>query len=95
MNENWKDGTFTLVFAGDVRDEKTNPFRTETPFGKPVAVGVGNLMQRANELEEALEPFAALAKEFCCDDRLKHSVVTGAVIHAGDLQKARDLLDNI
>ena len=37
-----KDEAFTMVFAGDIRKFKNNPFTTETPWGIPYAVSVGD-----------------------------------------------------
>lgn len=45
----------TMVFKMNAKDFKGNFFRTETPFGRPIAVGMGDLMARVNELEELLE----------------------------------------
>ena len=46
---------FTLVFKGDIRAFKGNPLKTETPFGVPVAAGVGDAFQQINELEEKID----------------------------------------
>ena len=44
-------------------------------------------------LRDALKPFAALAREFCVDERDPHEVVTHATIHAGDLLTAFNALE--
>lgn len=33
---------FTLVFAGDLRKYRKNSHHTDTPFGRPIVVGLGN-----------------------------------------------------
>ncbi len=45
-------------------------------------------------LIEALEPFADLAKAFCCDDRPMSQSVS-VVVSAGDLQNAWAALDRL
>lgn len=45
---------FTLVFPGDLRQFKGNPFKTETPFGVPVSAGVRDALDERSELLEAL-----------------------------------------
>jgi hypothetical protein len=45
---------FTLVFEGDIRAYKGNPLKTETPFGVPVAVGVGNAFDQIESLEDQI-----------------------------------------
>lgn len=54
MSDKRDDGYFTLVFKGDIRAFKGNPFKAETPFGIPVAVGVGDAFDRIAELEAKL-----------------------------------------
>ncbi len=44
---------FTLVFAGDIRNFKMNPLTTETPWGIPYAVGMGDAFEKIDELESA------------------------------------------
>ena len=41
---------FTLVFEGDIRQFKRNPLTTETPWGIPYAVSMGDALE---ELDEA------------------------------------------
>ena len=45
---------FTIVFEGDIRKFDLNPFKTKTPFGIPVVVGLGDAFARIDELEEQL-----------------------------------------
>ena len=40
---------FTVVFEGNLRDIKRNPFMTKTPFGLPRHVGVGNAFEEFDE----------------------------------------------
>lgn len=40
---------FTLVFAGDIRKFKMNPLTTETPWGIPYAVSMGDALEEADE----------------------------------------------
>jgi hypothetical protein len=42
---------FTLVFEGDIQKFKGNPLTTDTVFGVPVAVGIGNAFDQIEELE--------------------------------------------
>lgn len=46
---------FTLVFRGDIRKFAGNPHKTDTPFGRPVVVGVGNAFDAFDELERLRE----------------------------------------
>lgn len=46
---------FTLVFEGDIRRFKMNPLTTETPWGIPYAVSMGDILEEADELREKLE----------------------------------------
>ena len=46
---------FTLVFEGDLRKIKLNPFKTETPFGIPVAAAVGDALEENDELRDCLD----------------------------------------
>ncbi len=41
---------FTLVFEGDIRELTKNPHKTDSPWGRPIASGVGNVF---DELDEA------------------------------------------
>src|SRR5690606_3086729 len=62
---------FTLVFEGDLRAHPDNPHKTETPFGFPVAAGIGDAFAEFDALEashaqliEALEQ----AQTVCADN---------------------------
>jgi len=43
---------FTIVFEGDIRKFDGNPLKTETPFGVPLTVAIGDLIEQLNELED-------------------------------------------
>lgn len=45
------DPCFTVVFRGDVRAIKDNPFLTDTPFGRPSAVGTGDAFEALAQAE--------------------------------------------
>lgn len=50
------DVTVTMVFSIPLETWKAgNPFKVETPWGKPEAVALGDILDRANELEEKLD----------------------------------------
>lgn len=51
---------FTVVFDGDLRKIAGNPFRMDTPFGRPFSCGHGNAFERE---EEALARIEALEAE--------------------------------
>lgn len=42
---------FTLVFEGDIRSFKKNPLTTETPWGIPYAVSMGDALEELDELK--------------------------------------------
>lgn len=47
---------FTLVFAGDITKINGNPMKIETPYGCPVASGMGNafdVIENLHEIEDA------------------------------------------
>lgn len=46
---------FTLIFEGDIRSFKGNPFKTETAFGVPLAVSIGDVVAENDELRDQLE----------------------------------------
>jgi hypothetical protein len=48
-----KSSTFTLVFEGDLRKYPGNFFKVDTPFGKPLAAGLGNAFDEIERLHEA------------------------------------------
>jgi hypothetical protein len=45
---------FTMVFAGDIRKFKMNPLKTETPWGIPYAVAMGDALEELDAIK--LEP---------------------------------------
>jgi hypothetical protein len=47
---------FTIVFEGDIRKFAGNPLKTETPFGIPYTVAVGDIIEQFNELQESSDP---------------------------------------
>ena len=49
------DPTFTLVFEGDITRFRSNPLQTETPFGRPVAMGIGDAFAETDALRETQE----------------------------------------
>ena len=49
-----EDETFTLVFKGDIQSFKGNPYLTDTPFGRPIASGVGNALGQVRVYGENL-----------------------------------------
>lgn len=46
---------FTLVFSGNIRDFKMNPFTTETPWGIPHSVSLGDALVELDNLREKIE----------------------------------------
>lgn len=44
---------FTVVFEGDLRKLKLNPFKIASEFGEPVAVAVGDALEELDEHREA------------------------------------------
>mgnify|MGYP001567160593 CR=1 FL=1 len=53
------ENTFTLVFSGDLQAFNGNPFKTDTPFGRPIAAGLGDAFDEITVLEDALAKLAA------------------------------------
>lgn len=51
---------FTLVFEGSLREQQSNPFKTETPFGTPVAAAMGDGLEDGDRMNDQL----AEAKEW-------------------------------
>lgn len=45
----------TVVFRMDVRAIKGNPFLLDTPFGRPVTIGIGDAFEQADDLREEVE----------------------------------------
>ncbi|MGZ9105239.1 MAG: hypothetical protein ACXW3M_05360 [Rhodoplanes sp.] len=46
---------FTLIFAGDLSAHRSDPFTTMTPYGIPDAIGVGNALERNEELADRID----------------------------------------
>lgn len=46
---------FTLIFSGDLPAHRSNPFTTMTPYGIPDAIGVGNALERNEELADRID----------------------------------------
>lgn len=46
---------FTLIFAGDLSAHRSDPFTTITPYGIPDAIGVGNALERNEELADRID----------------------------------------
>ena len=49
----------TVCFEVDARTIPGNPLLIESPFGKPVTVGLGDMFERCDQLEEELERMGA------------------------------------
>lgn len=64
---------FTIVFDGRLRDIKSNPFKIESPFGKVVAVSVGDELDKRSIREELL---AALIEARDQTNMIQHSQET-------------------
>ena len=56
------DSRFTLVFEGDIHDLKLNPFKTDTPFGRPIAASTGDLLEENDELLSVIEALGVKAE---------------------------------
>ena len=46
---------FTLVFEGDIGKFEKNPLAMVSVFGKPIVASRGDLAEKVDELEEAIE----------------------------------------
>jgi len=67
--------SFTLVFSGDLRKFRGNPFHTDTPFGRPTASSIGDAIENENlaveEGSRLLEALRACRLElFWCAQQL-------------------------
>ena len=50
---------YTVVFGGDVKDLDTNPLRVlDSPFGDPISVAIGDLIEQREYMRAALERVA-------------------------------------
>lgn len=58
---------FTAVFDRDIRAFDGNPLRTETPFGMPESVAVGDICERMDRLEAALVQIVAVCGDNAAD----------------------------
>jgi len=54
---------FTAVFDRDIRAFDGNPLRTETPFGTPAAISVGDALAKIESLEARLEQIAVVCTD--------------------------------
>lgn len=45
---------FTVVFEGRLRDIEQNPYKIESPFGRPIAMGIGDGLSRQDVFEDLL-----------------------------------------
>jgi hypothetical protein len=43
---------FTVVFEGDIAKFKGNPLKAKTPFGKPVAISIGDALEKIEAIHE-------------------------------------------
>ena len=59
--------TFTIVFNGKLNDYAGNPFHADTPFGKPQLVSDGDLSDRVDDLEEALQRIVQWSEAYPID----------------------------
>ncbi len=49
-----ESGCYTVVFNGRPRDLPGNPFKIESPFGRPIAMGYGNAFDAKDEVSDVL-----------------------------------------
>jgi hypothetical protein len=78
---------FTIVFDGRLRDLKNNPFNVESPFGKVVAVGVGDALGRQEIVVELLDATikARDLAESCMDAGIEEAEIGGCMESVPDL----------
>ena len=50
-----RDRGVTIWFDCDVKQFKDNPLLYDTPFGKPVIMGLGNVFTERDDLEEKIQ----------------------------------------
>lgn len=58
---------FTLVFKGDITKIQGNPMKIETPYGLPVASGMGNafdVIENIHEIEDAASKLVAAISRY-------------------------------
>ena len=61
---------FTIVFEGNIRDIDGNPMLIESPFGKPIASGIGNafdVIENIHEIEELAGKLVAAIARYDAD----------------------------
>ena len=78
---------FTIVFDGRLRDLKQNPFKLESPFGKVVAVGVGDALSRQETVVELLDVAskARTLADNCMEMGMEETVIGGHMESVPDL----------
>ncbi len=52
----------TIMFEFDITSLEGNPFKVETPFGKPVIIGLGDIFEQRDELEERVHELEAIVQ---------------------------------
>lgn len=62
---------FTLVFEGDIRRFSFNPFKTETPFGRCSASGVGDAFEEIAWLRKRIDQIAGFTFDRGTRDALR------------------------
>jgi len=50
----------TVKFEFDLRTLEGNPFFLETPFGRPIQIGLGDIFQERDDLEERVRELETL-----------------------------------
>lgn len=68
---------FTILFEGDIKDIKGNPFKVETPFGRPKQIATEDVMAYAERLEEALEKIETFSTDELSRDEAREALATG------------------
>lgn len=58
LNPSHRTKAFTLVFRGDIRNFKMNPLTTETSWGIPYAVSMGDALEELDALKEVCSRIA-------------------------------------
>ena len=51
---------FTLVFKGNIAAFNGNPFKTETPFGKPQSAALGDALDKLDKAKQLIEDLLGL-----------------------------------
>jgi hypothetical protein len=55
VNDPRDTSCFTIVFDGDIRRFKENPFHMDGPFGKPRTIGFGDAFEERDKLQERVD----------------------------------------